>query len=87
MKLALKFKDFPALRDSNFQGLPRPLTFILKFNDLRMLEKIVEQDFQPNFWVNFTCFFFPFSPASLTESCSFCYTLQLERSLSPEQVR
>ena len=87
MKLALKFKDFPALRDCNFQGLPRPLTFILKFNDLRMLEKIVEQDFQPNFWVNFTCFFFPFSPASLTESCSFCYTLQLERSLSPEQVR
>ena len=25
---------------------------------MRMLEKIVEQDFQPNFWVNSTCVFF-----------------------------
>ena len=49
MKLALKFKDFPAL------------TAIFKdFNDLRTLEKIVEQDFPPNFWVNFTRFFFAF---------------------------
>ena len=55
---------------------------------MRMLEKIVEQDFQPNFWVNSTCFFFvPFFLASLTELRSFCYTLQLERSLSHAQVR
>ena len=51
-----------------------------------MLEKIVEQDFEPHFWVNFTCFFPFFSIASVTESCSFCYTLLAGKISSPAQV-
>ena len=38
---------------------------------------LVKQDFHRNFRVNFTMFYFlPFSPASLTEFCSFCYGLK-----------
>ena len=37
---------------------------------------LVKQDFHRNFGVNFTIFFSPFSPVSLTELCSFCYGLK-----------
>ena len=37
---------------------------------------VVKQDFHGSFWVNVTWFFFPFSPVSLTESCSFWYGLK-----------
>ena len=38
------------------------------------LRWVVKKDFHGNFWVNVT-WFLPFSPVSLTESCSFWYGL------------
>ena len=38
----------------------------------RKCRRVVEQDFQWNFWVKFL-YFFHFSPVSLTELCSFCH--------------
>ena len=32
---------------------------------------LVEQNFHGNFWVDVTCIFLPFSPASLAKSCLF----------------
>ena len=37
---------------------------------------VVEPDFHGHFQVNVTCCFFPFSPVSLTELCSFWYGLK-----------
>ena len=37
---------------------------------------VVKPDFHGNFQVNVTCFFFFFSPVSLTELCSFWYVLK-----------
>ena len=39
------------------------------------LRWVVKKDFHGNFWVNVT-WFLPFSPVSLTESCSFWYGLK-----------
>ena len=52
--------------------------------DERQDRSVVEQDFDGNFRVIATCFFFwPFSLASLTESCSVVWS---ERSLHPTKV-
>ena len=37
---------------------------------------LVEQNFHGNFWVDVTCIFLPFSPASLAKSCLFWYGLK-----------
>ena len=44
--------------------------------DERKGRRVLEQDFHGNFVVNVTDGFLPFSPASLTELCSFWYGLK-----------
>ena len=44
--------------------------------DGRKCRRVVEQDFHRNFGSTFHGFFLPFSPASLTKSCSFWYGLK-----------